>query len=85
MPSERSGEDTRRWIAAGLAGLAVLAAVALVLYLPPDLRHLLIGRTVEHCPESEFSCPGQTFGLLHALMALVIPFLIYFEGVDEDG
>ena len=76
---------TRHWLAVGLVAFTVLAAVALVMFLPPSTRHLLIGRTVEHCPDAEISCPGQTLGLLHGVLFIAVPLLIYFEEDESDG
>lgn len=63
--------------------VAVVCAVALAGYvafmLPESTRVLLIGQTVEHCPDSEFSCPGHSFGLLHPVLAITVILMIVFD------
>lgn len=84
MPSsDDDGEVSRRRriFSVLVVLLAVALAAGVTFYLPPDIRHLLVGQTVEHCPDSEFSCPSQQPGLL----LLVLPLVIIIEHVFGEA
>lgn len=70
---------TRRHVLLIAVVCAVVTAGYVVFMLPESTRVLLIGQTVEHCPDSEFSCPGQTFGLLHPVLAITVILMIVFD------
>lgn len=61
----------------------VVAAVALASTLPESTRHLWFGKTVEHCPDMELSCPSHRPGLLFFPAGLAIVFLMLKE--DDAG
>ena len=71
---------TARRIVALAVPIALLAGCVLVVNsLSPSQVNFWIGETVNHCPDSEFSCPSTRPGVLTGVMLLVLPFLIFFE------
>lgn len=71
--------NRRYMIMVAVAGIVFATAGYVVFALPESTRVLLIGKTVEHCPDSEISCPGQSVGLLHPVLAIAVILMIVFE------
>lgn len=59
-------------IAVGVVVGLVLATIAMFVFLPPDIRVLLMGQTVDHCPQQDLSCPSHSPGLLFFILIPVL-------------
>lgn len=59
---------------------AALAVMVAFMLLPTDIRTLLVGKAVDHCPGRKVSCPSQPIGLLH----LSLPLLLVIEYLEDS-
>lgn len=69
----------RRGAALAIVLAVILGVVVVVNSMSPSQVAFWFGETVEHCPDSEFSCPSTRPGVLAGVMLLMLPFLIFLE------
>ena len=71
--SEILTQHRRRQITAvGLVGAIIGVSVGLDMVLSDQQFAYWFGKTVEHCPDSEFSCPSQQPGMAMFLIPAVL-------------
>lgn len=77
----------RQILATGAVVATVAVFVGLMMLLSPADRALWFGKTVDHCPDSDLSCPSTKPGLFFIVWVVAIPLAWWADnrGTTGDG
>jgi len=73
----------RRGAALAIPLAVILGVVVVVNFMSPSQVAFWFGETVDHCPQSELSCPSQSPGVFFLVLTPAVILIILLEDGDE--